>query len=202
MVRNQPHVYAELHRYGLQKNLKTSSGTVAPEKTFYRAAGGALLEVNTEEFNNAAQRAADAFFAIDGLTSRDLMPYPHEPFHHPVQWFKYDSMSVKDRLGQLHIPQYEKDVFDSLISSFGSAPGNACGFTEALRWYALGGHTMAGVFELAGIYKLGNGGMTAFAKAILVDYKGHLLLNTTIEKITQGHRGGCAASKRRSANPE
>jgi Flavin containing amine oxidoreductase len=189
VLRNQPHVYAELHRYGLHKNLKTSSGTISPERNFYRPAYGPLQETNAEELDTAAQRAADAFFAINGLTSRELMPYPHEPFRNPVPWLKYDHLSAKDRLDQLDIPQFEKDVFDTLISSFGSVPGSECGFTEVLRWYALGGHSMAGVFELAGTYKLGNGGMTSFANAILSDYKGHLLFNTVIKKITQGSGG-------------
>lgn len=189
MVRNQPHVYAELHRYRLHRNLKTSSGTISPEKTFYRPSYGPLQEVDTKEFNAAAQRAADAFFAVDGLTSRELMPYPHEPFHQPFPWLKYDHLSARDRLDQLDVPQFEKDAFDTLVSSFGSVPGSECGFTEVLRWYALGGHSMAGVFELAGTYKLGNGGMTSFANAILSDYNGHLLFNTVIKQIAHDSRG-------------
>lgn len=99
------------------------------------------------------------------------MPYSHEIFRQLVRWLKYDHLSAKDRLDQLDIPQFEKDVFDTLISTFGAVPRSECGFTEVLRWYALGGHSMAGVFELAGVYKLGKGGMTSFANAILSDYK-------------------------------
>jgi lysyl oxidase-like protein 2/3/4 len=48
---------------------------------------------------------------------------------------------------------------------------------------------MAGVFELCGVYKLGNGGMTSFARAVLKEYNGHLLFNTVAKKITQNSRG-------------
>jgi lysyl oxidase-like protein 2/3/4 len=75
------------------------------------------------------------------------------------------------------------------VATFGSAPGSDIGFTEALRWFALGGHSMAGVFERAGIYKLGNGGMTAFARAILRDFRGDVLFNTVVEKVDQGRNG-------------
>ncbi|KAF2793428.1 hypothetical protein K505DRAFT_385640 [Melanomma pulvis-pyrius CBS 109.77] len=33
----QPHVYNELHRYGLHKNLKTSAGALPSAKAFFKA---------------------------------------------------------------------------------------------------------------------------------------------------------------------
>ncbi|KAI1072900.1 hypothetical protein LB507_008917 [Fusarium sp. FIESC RH6] len=182
---NQPHVYSEIYRYNLQGNLKTSAGTVDAKSTLYAAAFSEPAILDGSETAAAVQRAADAFFSIDGLSSRDLMPYPHDPMRHPALWKKYDHLSVKDRLDQIDIPQIEKDLFDGMISSFGSVPGSQCGFTEVLRWYALGGHSMAGVFEHAGIFKLGKGGMTSLARAILSEYRGHLLFETTIDEVKQ-----------------
>ncbi|RSL57736.1 hypothetical protein CEP54_008117 [Fusarium duplospermum] len=152
---NQPHVYAELHRYGLHSNLKTSAGTLDAKTTIYTAAFSTPNNIEGGDVNSAVQRVADAFFSIDGLSSRDLMPYPHEPFRQPVPWLKYDHLSVKDRLDQLDLPQIDKDLFDAMVSSFGSAPGSDYGFTEALRW------------------------------SILSEYHGHLLFNTVLEKVEQ-----------------
>lgn len=141
--------------------------------------------VDTLATNTAVQNVADAFFSIDGLSSRELMPYPHDPFRLPALWMKYDHLSAKDRLDQLDISQNDKDLFDAMISSFGAVPGSECGFTEVLRWYALGGHSMAGTFELAGMYKLGGGGMTSLARAILDDYRGYVVFNAVVEKVEQ-----------------
>ncbi|KXH33163.1 lysyl oxidase-like protein 2/3/4 [Colletotrichum simmondsii] len=182
---HQPHVFTEIHRYGLQSNLKTSSGTAAVEHTFYTPQGSKPGLVDTFATNTAVQNVADAFFSIDGLSSRELMPYPHDPFRLPALWTKYDHLSAKDRLDQLDINQHAKGLFDAMISSFGAVPGSECGFTEVLRWYALGGHSMAGTFELAGMYKLGGGGMTSLARAILDDYRGHVVLNAVVEKVEQ-----------------
>lgn len=44
---------------------------------------------------------------------------------------------------------------------------------------------MAQVFELAGIYKLGKGGMTSFANAILQDTTCEILVDTILSEITQ-----------------
>lgn len=123
------------------------------------------------------------------------MPYPHDPLREPALWKKYEHLSAKDRLDQLDIPQIEKDMFDAMISSFGSVPGSQCGFVEVLRWYALGGHSMAGVFERAGLCKLGNGGMTSLALSILSEYRGHLLFNTVVDKVDQTGNGVTLTTK-------
>ncbi|KAF4776407.1 lysyl oxidase-like protein 2/3/4 [Colletotrichum scovillei] len=183
--RHQPHVFTEIHRYGLQSNLKTSSGTAAVENTLYTPQDSKPGLVDTLATNTAVQIVADAFCSIDGLSSRELMPYPHDPFRLPALWMKYDHLSAKDRLDQLDVSQHNKDLFDAMISSFGAVPGSECGFTEVLRWYALGGHSMAGTFELAGMYKLGGGGMTSLARAILDDYRGHVVFNAVVEKVEQ-----------------
>ncbi|CEJ60173.1 hypothetical protein PMG11_08758 [Penicillium brasilianum] len=187
---NQPHLYHEIHRYGLHRYLKTSAGTMALEKLYFKTAGKPVQEIPPEETSAALDRVAPRFFSIDGLDSRTLMPYPHDPFREPAPWKKYDHLTVKQRLDQLDdLSQFDKDIFESNVATFGSAPGKDIGFTEALRWFALGGHNMATVFELAGIYKLGNGGMTTFARAILRDFKGDLVFNTVVEKVDQGRNG-------------
>lgn len=183
---NQPHVYSEIHRYGLHSKLKTSAGTLHPEKQYYKSSNAAVQDVSPIEVNEACEKIAARMFELDSHDSRTLMPYPHDPLREPALWKKYDHLSVRQRLDELDdIPQAERDIFESLVNSFGSAPGSKTGFTEALRWYALGGHTMAGTFELAGIFKLGGGGMTSLALAILGEYTGDVLLNTPIKEVRQ-----------------
>jgi len=118
------------------------------------------------------------------------MPYPHNPLREPAPWKQYDCLSVWQRLDQLKdVPQADRDMIESLMNSFGSAPGSKTGFVEALRWYALGGHTMAGLWELAGVFKLGGGGMTSLALALLGDLRGDVLLSTPVAAISQDTQG-------------
>lgn len=183
---NQPHLYAELVRYGLQHNLKTSAGTSAPQKQYYTPPNVPPVEISAEKAAETTEKVAIEFFKIDGLDSRQLMPYPHDPFREPALWKKYDHLAVRQRLDSLkNFSQYEKDLFESQINTFGSAPGTEIGFVEALRWYALGGHNIASVFELAGIYKIGHGGMSSLARAILQDFRGDILCNSPVSGIHQ-----------------
>ena len=38
------------------------------------------------------------FFTIDGLTARDLMPWPMDIFREPAPWKRYDRLSLEGRL--------------------------------------------------------------------------------------------------------
>ncbi|KAF5228564.1 hypothetical protein FAUST_10994 [Fusarium austroamericanum] len=185
---NQPHLYAELTRYNLHRNLKTSNGTLKPEVTYWQKNAGtkSVLEPKAmEDAMEAAEKLARKVFSVDGYTSKELMPYPHDPAR-PAPWRKYDHLSVRDRLDTITDESDEnKAYFQGLTNTFGTSPSNEIGFTEALRWYALGGHSLTQLFEEAGLYKLGNGGMTSFAKAIFDDYSGAALFSTEITKISQ-----------------
>ncbi|KAL4910837.1 hypothetical protein BDW74DRAFT_172298 [Aspergillus multicolor] len=188
---NQPHVFAQLQRYNLHKTIKTSNGTLAPEKAFWKFATGVVKELNVQDLNASLERIGNAFFSPDGYTSRDLMPYPHDPFRDPALWTRYDDLSIKDRLDQISAVGTEEDkaYFETMMNTIGSAPGTDISFTEPLRWYALGGHTVAGMFEIIETFKLGGGGQTALARGILGEYRGHLRLNTVVERVEQGKKG-------------
>ncbi|OHE96133.1 lysyl oxidase-like protein 2/3/4 [Colletotrichum orchidophilum] len=137
---------------GTWSNLKTSSGTADVENTFYATKHSNPELVNTTAPNTAVQDVAGALFLIEGLLNRQLMPYSHETF---TLWMICNHQSANDGLDELGTGQHDKDLFDAMISSLGAVPGRESGFIEVLCWYALGVHSMAGTFELVGIYKLG-----------------------------------------------
>lgn len=156
-----------------------------PEQFFYKAPQKDTAMVSEDEQMVVNTQVAEMFFTIAGKTSRDLMPYPHDPLREPAPWKKYDHLTIRDRLKQLNIPQRQKNLFETLCNSLGSTSGSEIGFTEALRWYALAGHSMDRMFEAAGVYKLGNGGTTSLARSMLADFAGHILFNTAVESIEE-----------------
>ncbi|KAF7585771.1 hypothetical protein BBP40_010144 [Aspergillus hancockii] len=186
----QPHAYSELQRYGLHRNLIPSAGTTAPVKEFFKPACGTVGELPVVDTVNLLEHIAQKFFSIDGLDCRSLSPYPYDPFREPAPWKQYDHLTVQDRLDQLEdIPQHERDLFMSYINSFGSAPGSCIGFTDALRWFAVGGPSLNDVLEKTGAFKIGNGGMTSFARAIFNDFTGDSLFNTVVTEINDTPAG-------------
>ncbi|KAF4447081.1 hypothetical protein F53441_9380 [Fusarium austroafricanum] len=186
---NQPHLYSELTRYDLHHNLKTSNGSLNAESTYWKKSPYSR-EVLSQEAQNeamaAAERIARKVFSIDGLTSQELMPYPHDPPRTSALWSKYDHLSLQDRLDTITDETDEdKAVFQATTNTFGASPSHAIGFTDALRWYALGNHTLEHLLPQLGLYKLGKGGMTSFARAIFDDFSGAALFGAEITNISQ-----------------
>ena len=174
----------------MDKHIIASNGTYAPEKTYYRSAHNTTEELASD---NSQYSTIDAifneFFALDGHTSRSLMPFPHDPFRGPAPWKQHDYLSVKDRIEQLRatgkFSDTELDMFESLTNGSGLTQADKRGFTEFLFWWALGGHSMAGITEANGVWKIGNGGMTEFARRVLADYRGDIAVGTEVVKIQQ-----------------
>ncbi|KXJ88141.1 hypothetical protein Micbo1qcDRAFT_151189 [Microdochium bolleyi] len=180
---SQPHTFSELARYGLDKKLKPTVASIRPDRSVH------CISTQPEDlpagFGERLEEIASEFCSIDGHTSRDLLPYPHDPLREPCLWRKYDKISVEERLNQLNLSGKEKDIFEAYIGLFGLCSLKDTSFFEVLRWYALSGHSIAGVYECTSTYKLGSGGMTSFARALLGDFRGDRLFSTQVAEIKQ-----------------
>jgi hypothetical protein len=184
-IRHQPHFWAELHRHGLEKCLKLSAGTTSTDYNLYKASDKHVERIDdVAQYNKRCSDIAEMFFSMDNMTPRELMPYPHEPTR-PQPWQKYDHLSLHDRLEQLDLPQYDKDLFVCHTNSFGSATAPEIAWTDALRWYALGGYSISTMYDAVACYKLGKGGMTNFARHIFAEYRGDVLFNKVVTSIEQ-----------------
>ncbi|UZP40231.1 hypothetical protein NXS19_008047 [Fusarium pseudograminearum] len=171
---NQPHLYAELTRYNLHRNLKTSNGTLKPEVTYWQKQAGtkSVLEPKAmEDVMEAAERLARKVFSIDGYTSKELMPYPHDPSRVAPGANTTISVSVTDLIPSQMRQTRLRHIFKALQTP--SVPP---------RQTKSASRKLSGE---AGLYKLGNGGMTSFAKAIFDDYSGAALFSTEVTKISQ-----------------
>lgn len=181
--RNQPHVYTELHRYGEHKHLKVSTGALAGDVVYYNYDGTAK-KMDPADFEARSNAVIEAFFRIDGLELRDYLPRPHEPLRHPEIYAKYDKLSVQDRLDQLKdFPDEDKSFLATLAAGFGLSHPREVGFMEAANWFALAGGTNPGINEHCSTYKLGNGGTTTLAKAILEDFGGDYASHAVVTKV-------------------
>ncbi|SMR61197.1 unnamed protein product [Zymoseptoria tritici ST99CH_3D1] len=187
----QPHVFGELHRHGLEKDLKTSAGTTATEYINYKPKEKKDTQrvPDVAKYNAMLVDVAERFFSIDDMTPRQVMPYPHEPSRNQP-WQRYDHMSAQDRLDQLDIPQDEKDMFSAHVSSFGSGPASETAWVDTLRWYALGGYGFPTMYDAAASFKIGNGGTTNLCRHILSEYNGDVVMNKQVTSLTQADGSG------------
>lgn len=174
-----------MHRHGLERHLKPSAGTTDMEYVLFKPEGSGVQRIDDIAVYNARLTSvAEHFFSIDGMTARQVMPYPHEPLR-PQPWHKYDHLSCQDRLDRLDIPQKNKDLFIPLPNSFGSSTASDLAWTDALRWYAAGGYNVATMMDAVGSFKLGGGGTTNMCRHILAEYQGDRLFNKVVKSVKQ-----------------
>lgn len=173
-----------MHRHGLEKHIKSSAGTTATDTILYKPQGSDVISLDVAAYDSNIARTAEMFFSIDSMTPRQVMPYPHEPSR-PQPWHRYDLISCQDRLDQLDIPQEDKDQFVCHTNSFGSSAARDIAWTDALRWYALGGYSLQTMYDAVGCFKLGNGGMTNFARHILEEFNGDRIFNKVVTAIKE-----------------
>lgn len=156
------------------------------EYVLYKAPNGQPVRRidDVKQYNATLVAVAEQLFSVDGMTPRELMPFPYDPSR-PQPWMKYDHLSVQDRLDQLDMPKEDLDLFSAHTNSFGSGATSEIAFVEALRWFCLGGYSFPTMYDAAASFKLGNGGMTNLARHILTQYTGDRVLHKTVKSLRE-----------------
>jgi monoamine oxidase len=180
---SQPHVWAELTRYGI--------GVVtAPEvEKAYWHADGQLHEGSPEELMMILDGPNRDFLA----PSRQLVPLPYEPLSNPAIK-EADQLTVAGKIDELELDP----VSDDLMRSFWALNFNGriddAAYTQALRWSAAAFHEWPVMFETCATYKI-QGGTRALAQAILDDSGAALTLNTPVAQVRHNDEGIIAVGR-------
>lgn len=124
---------------------------------------------------------------VDGKLGREIMPRPHDPHNNPDAK-TWEQLSVAQRLDQVkgELSDDEIAVIQARLSSVCGTSMDKAGFFDVLRWWALGGYTMDGVYETGDEFKLPTG-QSSFARCFFdealetgsLDYS----FNTPVSKI-------------------
>jgi monoamine oxidase len=104
----QPHVWAEITRYGLEIEAP------APTEPIQRAwvSGGKLQQGSAEEFALPVFQASGAYY----FDARQVLPQPHDPLLVPAIE-ALDRQTVRARLEGLGLPDEQRDLLDAIFSS-------------------------------------------------------------------------------------
>ncbi|MGN6406000.1 flavin monoamine oxidase family protein [Sinomonas sp.] len=174
---SQPHVWAELTRYGI--------GVVTGrdfEKAYWHA-DGRLHEGSPDELMMLLDGPNRDFLA----PSRQLVPLPYEPLSNPAIK-EADQLTVAEKIDALELDP----VSDQLMRSFWALNFNGriddAAYTQALRWAAAAFHEWPIMFETCATYKV-QGGTAALAQAILDDADVDLRLSAPVAEVRQDAEG-------------
>jgi len=172
----QPHVWAEVTRYGLE--ITESAGAASGQNCAWITSGqrktGSLEELRTMLEDGVARFCQDA---------ERVLERPYDPLR-SEGIAELDHLSVQDRLDQLGLPTEQRDVLAGLWSTCCSALCREGGLMTMLRWYALSNRSFSLMVDAVARYKLRNG-TRSLIEAIVTDGKPEVRLSTPVARIEQ-----------------
>ena len=174
---HQPHVYAEITRYGLAL---TESPT-APLARWCDGEGGtregAMSDLWGLMVEGTDRLCADA---------RQAFERPHDPLFADIA--SIDRLSIEDRLHTLGLSPELEAITRALWQSAGNAFTDEVGLSAPLRWYALAGFSYDAMLDCAGRYKLVRG-TRALIEAIAGDADAEIRLDSPVASVEQAADG-------------
>lgn len=175
----QPHVFAELRRYGL--------GLVAnaePERCVVVGADGARSQMSFED----GMQLLDAGLGhvIDG--ARDLIPFPFDPLHTGQKMRDVDELTAADRLATLGPDPLVRTVAEAFVATGFQGAAEEIGLAHVLRLAALSNWDVAMDLEVATGFLI-EGGTRALVEAIAGDSDAEVRLETVVESILDDGEG-------------
>ncbi|KAJ4317088.1 hypothetical protein N0V84_007541 [Fusarium piperis] len=183
----QPHVWAEMSRYGLVEP-KRSIG-LSPDTPLN--IDGKLQ--NVEEADASFLPLAAAFFDVDGQGGRSVMPQANQPLLNREAIARWD-ISAEERIRQMDVSPEQKKLLHMWMAISGLTDVSKIGFLSLLRLYALSGYSFQQFLEINGTFKI-PGGTTALANRIFAEFKGPALFNRHITSITSTSGGATVQVK-------
>lgn len=171
----QPHVWAELTRYGLviaeSPGGNPSSVGVIIDGQFKRLSPEESLPLLTE-----------------GMTAifpevNELFPRPFDPWFNP-DFVKLDNLSLAARMNQTKLSPLVRAMLETYFTTAISGPTSSGGLLDLMHWFARANGDGSLLLRACSQFKLRDG-TTALLDHIVADGKPDVRLNTIVSKVEQ-----------------
>ncbi len=176
----QPHVWAEIERYGQQ--IIESGNSLALEVTWL--VDGERRTATGEEVDAIMDPGMRELFK--GTRTHFPKPYA-DPTAYEISE-ELDALSVGDVLNRLDLDRDSRVLIDGMISATLSSHTNAGSLTQAMRWTAAAGHDWFNMIEASSVNKLQNG-TKGLISAIAADVRGEIRLETAVDAVERSGTG-------------
>lgn len=169
----QPHVWAEMTRYG-----RSIERSPKADEAYWNDEHGTPRLGTLEEFMALIDEGQQLI--IDDV--REAMPRGSEPLVGGIQ--ELDRLSIQDRLDALDLDDAARAANESVWVGHVNAPLAKVGLSSALRWVAAtGGHWQL-MHEASATFRV-VGGLREFAGLLAQDVPGEIRLNSQVVSVTQ-----------------
>ncbi|MFD4422303.1 flavin monoamine oxidase family protein [Agromyces sp. NPDC058484] len=168
----QPHVFAEMTRYGLSSRVLP-----LPPRWSYRG-DGRLHDRPSFEMAMQLQGAFDRLYP----DARDIFPLPYQPLAVPEEVAAVDHLSVQDRIDASGLSADERDIVNAILSTSCSARCSESALTSMMREFSLAGWSFTAMMDTLGATALHTSDLV---KAVATDGEPAIRLTTPVDAVEE-----------------
>ena len=177
----QPHVFAEMQRYG--KGFEEVP-LVDLDATNVMLSNGDIRRISPDEFIREYDTAMEAFNA----RSKELFPRPFSPFFNP-EVLELEDVSAADHIDTLGLNEIQKATLNAELTLYGGAPTSEFSYTSMVKIYALAAWSYYAFTDSEKHYKISDGGTLGLCQAILDHSGAEVRLGKVVSKVVQNSDG-------------
>lgn len=170
----QPHVWAEMQRYGLDVVEDPFTGL---DQTRVMSNNGDVSLIDPDQFLRDIRGGFEKFCH----DVWEMFPRPYDPLHNP-KVLELDKLSCADRIAELDLNDTQRVQLNSFMALYGGEVTSKFGLPGMLKIYAAGGWNYDAFADAETHYRIETGTLGLVTK--LVEDSGcDLRLNTVVEQI-------------------
>ncbi|KAL4886692.1 amine oxidase [Aspergillus karnatakaensis] len=165
----QPHVWSELSKYNLVRELEDSHGSADGVDRSSVKLNGKLVDVPSMDLFESYSRNWEKLVNVDEAFGRSLLATPHTPLLNAAEYSKWDKISVTERIDQIPgLTEDDRALLKGSVCQMAGADPSKVGLMEVMRWWALSDYQAVNMDDHTDRWKL-RCGQSHFARRIFDD---------------------------------
>ncbi|MAQ30232.1 hypothetical protein A8B77_08885 [Erythrobacter sp. EhN03] len=176
----QPHVWAEINRYGM--SLTETKGAAA-SKFIALDYDGRRRETSIDDIGLELEASFGQLFA----DAYAIFSRPAEPFI-DRSWIKQDKISLQQRLNEASLSPGMKVFIDAYLTTTGSSVPSEIAWIDMLRVFAICGFSLTSMNDAVARYKV-TGGTKTLLDAMAKEARPDIRLDAVVRSVKQSSGG-------------
>lgn len=176
----QPHLFAEMQRYGFGFK---EAPLLDLDKACMMLSDGRIIDVDPAEFDREYNTAFDKFCA----RSKELFPRPYSPLENP-EVAALDGVSAREHLESLNLTELQMASMNAELTLYGGNPTTELSYPSFVKFQALASWDTYTFTDSEKRYHV-DGSTAALCQAILDDTRAEVFMGVPVSRVAQDADG-------------